>query len=285
MGLAGQPDPDVERVIAWLYNGSLRVAEEAGAAMFHPKTVTTYPWAVLARARGIALCLLGCVVLAACDARGEQSAIPTAVIELTSTSIAVSPTVGSKDAASTRIAENYNRLRTEVALTHAPTWTIGVPPEYPSATPHLGLSNECTSTNSRAPQFANCWIGVVNGEIFYVSAGREGFTGLGGPDDDPPWGIIEVSIRDRRGSTQLFRTPWKVGEVRIVEINNTLFTLAPIDRATPYSWLTPWATTTPGVTFVFDLATRQWVSVPPSPTVTVTPVLSLIPTTSPLPTP
>lgn len=217
-------------------------------------------------------------VLAGCGAKGTQLALPTLTVDFTSTPVIPSPTVNFKDAADTRVAENYNIVLTEVALTHAPTWTMGPPPDYPSETPELGLSTHCLGKNSRDPRIATCWTGIVNGEMVYVDAGREGL------DGDPTWGIIMVGTSGH-SDAQLIRTPWKVGAIRIAAINGTLFTVAPIDFATPRAVLTPWATTTPGVTFVFDIVSRQWVSPPPSPTITITPQLSPIPTTLPLPSP
>jgi hypothetical protein len=61
--------------------------------------------------------------------------------------------------------------------------------------------------------------------------------------------------------------------MRIVAIDGTRFTLAPIDFyyfETPEALQTPWTTATPGAVFIFDIATRQWVFSPLTPVPTVT---------------
>ena len=87
----------------------------------------------------------------------------------------------------TAVAEFDNRQWTAIALTHAPTWTPGEPPIYPTEPPAMGLFDGCANANSRGPQCLNVWQGMINGEIVAVRAGREG------SDGDSSQGLITVN--------------------------------------------------------------------------------------------
>jgi hypothetical protein len=150
-----------------------------------------------------------------------------------------------KEAAWTAVAEFDNELSTQVALTHAPTDTPGEPPIYPTVTPEMGMVGGCAMTSSRGPQCYNAWRVVINGEIIEVRAGREG------SDGDQSQGLITVNNWHTH-AYDIYRTPQRVGEVKIVSVDGMQFTLAVVQS--------PWTTATPGMTFVFDLATRQWVN-------------------------
>lgn len=217
------------------------------------------------------------------------SAVSTSIYTPEPTSTYPPPAAGTKEAAMTAVAENRNARRTAIALTHEPTRTPGPPPIEPTETPLMGLDG-CASESAHKMICINAWRGVINGEIVELRAG------LKGSDEqlDPTWGMISVSgWLDTRPET--YNTPQRLGAVRIVAVNGLLFTLSPLDLNTPGARLTPWATTTPGITFVFDLATRQWVSPPPSPSITpplspipspsMPPLLTVTPALSPLPSP
>src|SRR5207253_5796020 len=134
---------------------------------------------------------------------------------------------------------------TIVALTAEPTRTPGEPPIYPTATPQMGILRGCAQTSDRGPQCYNAWRGVLNGEIIQVNAGREG------SDGDESQGLIRVWTWTTHTS-DIYLTPQRVGGVEIASVDGLRFTLAVVQS--------PWTTATPGTTFVFDLATRQWVS-------------------------
>jgi hypothetical protein len=104
---------------------------------------------------------------------------------------------------------------------------------------------------------------------------------------DPMQGLLLVfngpALDTSDPTAEVYSTPLKVGGIRIVALNGTRFTVAPVNLRTPGAILTPWTTATPGTSFVFDLATRQWVNTPtpgPSPSVSASPIASV----SPLPT-
>lgn len=162
---------------------------------------------------------------------------------------------GTKEAAATLVAQNYNKLGTEVALTHAPTETPGEPPPMPSETPIMGLTNACPGTTGERPICLNEWREVQNGKIVEVQAGWNPVDGRASLEQ----GVVMVYIWGVQ-PLEVYNTPQQVGPVRIVSVDTggTLFTVAPVNLETPVALLTPWATQTPGVTFVFDLTTRQW---------------------------
>jgi hypothetical protein len=133
---------------------------------------------------------------------------------------------------------------------------------------------------AQEPFFINCWTGIINGDYIDVEVGREGSM------DDRQQGVIMVYNISAQQPSEIYRTPLRAGPMRIVAINGTRFTLAPIDvnyHETPGALQTPWTTQTPGPTFIFDIITRQWVgaagtplpspspSVLPFPTITASP--------------
>ena len=175
-------------------------------------------------------------------------------------------TPNGKEQFGTHVAMTEEAMGTSVALTGVPTWTPGRPPAYPTSTPNLGLQEGCSNKNSQEPFFINCWVGIINGEYIDVEVGREGRAG------DIQQGVIMVDNISAR-HTEIYQTPQRAGPMRIVEIDGTQFTLAPIDFyyfETPEALQTPWTTATPGAVFIFDIATRQWVYSPLTPVPTVT---------------
>ncbi len=213
------------------------------------------------------------VLLVACGTQVGPLSGPAAVVLTETPPIQTTYTPNYKEVAGTEIALTEEAIRTSVALTGVPTWTPGIPPSEPTSTPELGLHSGCSNKNSLEPFFINCWGGIVNGDYIDVEVGREGSLG------DKQQGVIMV-VNISQQSSEMYRTPQRVGPVRIVEVDGTRFTLAPIDYyyfETPGALQTPWATTTPGPVFVFDIATRQWVSSTPVPTPFPSPSVSASP--------
>lgn len=186
--------------------------------------------------------------LAGCGGMGQSLTVPQDVVTPTTipsetpsvTPVGPTPTLNSKELFLVHEQETSAAIRTEVALTAAPTWTPGPPPPGPSATPRLGLFSACASRSSRDPQIVTCWVGVLNGQIVDVDTGSEGL------DGDPDQGIVIVYTRGTR-DTQLFETPDKVGPVQITSIDGTRFTLTTVNHQPP-------------ITYIFDIAARQWVN-------------------------
>jgi hypothetical protein len=140
----------------------------------------------------------------------------------------------------TEVATNYEALQTSVALTHAPTDVPSPPAPDESPTPMLGILPGCSNTNAYEPQAISCWRGVVNGQLVDVDAGREGRSG------NMAQGIVRVHVEGEQAE-DIYYTPSAVGAVTIVSVSGMRFTLSTVGLATPQ-------------TFVFDLATTQWVS-------------------------
>ncbi len=163
----------------------------------------------------------------------------------------------------TTIADEDNRLnslRTQAAQTQTqlaltPSNTPGPPtatftpspptdtPGPPAPTPTLILGMvECVPSTSGFPYVEySCWRGLVNGQIVDVSSGRER---IDFANEDPYQGVVFVWSAD--GSYQTYRTPTKVGGVKISSASGTQITLI------------NWGVGTTSATFVFDLATRQF---------------------------
>jgi hypothetical protein len=114
----------------------------------------------------------------------------------------------------------------------------------------MGILPGCNNGKSDQPFYLTCWRGLIGTDYVEVEAGREGTSG------DPGQGIVHVVVWHR--SRDIYRTPQRVGAVRIASIDQMRFTLVTEDGQH---------------TFVFDLAARQWVtpgpppvpSLPPSP--------------------
>lgn len=229
--------------------------------------------------------MFGIGLLAACGTPREASTLQVTTVipssTLTPTDPSPTPTL-SRRQYDTVVAENRAQVATEVA--GSPTWTPGppLPTDTPEPTPtwEMGLQG-CTNANTYIPQQYTCWRGIVNGELVGVASGQGGMAG------DRTQGLIMIFHGPRfnptLSTTEIYSTPLKLGAVRIVSVDGTLFTLALVDVSTPGVLMTPWASATPGVTFVFDLTTRQWVSLP-SPSAQPSPSLPPLPTYSALPT-
>jgi len=167
----------------------------------------------------------------------------------------------------TALVRHGAEILTSVALSPRPTYVGGPGPmlETPGPTATWGTTwFECGSPDSGFdPQFYSCWQGTVAGVRLYLLAGREGHSG------DIRQGLLEVDEVDNRSPypdfMKLYQTPQKVGAVRIAAVSGTRVMLL------------PWNAQPTPVSFVFDLATRQWVP--------LTPLPSPSPGPSPLPSP
>ncbi|MDQ2806826.1 MAG: hypothetical protein M3Z04_07905 [Chloroflexota bacterium] len=155
---------------------------------------------------------------------------------------------------------------TSVALSPIPTYVGGPLPELATPGPTATWSTtwfDCgPARSSGQPEFRSCWHGTVAGVRLYLDAGKDAFI------TDPQQGLLVVAEADTVAPPDgfpVYKTPQRLGEVRIVAVNGTQVVLEPV--------VAPPAP----VSFVFDLTTRQWLSGFPS--------ASPVPSPSPLPSP
>jgi hypothetical protein len=206
--------------------------------------------------------LLGVCNLTGCGAASQPLTVPQDVSTPASTPseapsqapASPTPTLNSKQLHALHEQQTIEAKRTAFALSGIPTRTPGAPPPYtgPTITPVLGLLRGCANTNSLEPYMVSCWRGIYEGHIVNVSSGREGRAG------DINQGVVWVFNADPYES-RFVQTPDKVGAIQITAIDGTLFTLTTVDH-------------TPPITYTFDLATRQWVSPPPVPSPSISPL-------------
>jgi hypothetical protein len=215
------------------------------------------------------LSLLVVAVVVGCsssDTHKADAPTPTTQMPMPIPTIQPLPGNPTKEAVMTQFAREKEREMTRVALTAAPTITPGPPPVYPTYTPELGMlgPEPDRSHNLLAPRFTSGWRGWINGDIIEIRAGCEG------PGGDQLQGLITVKNWSDPDVIPVYRTPQRLGAVRIFSVQGTQFNLVTEDGQH---------------TFAFELTTRQWVAPPPLPTpsVFVSPVPS--PSTSPLPSP
>lgn len=185
-------------------------------------------------------------------------------VTATSTMPPLPPRNATHAARDTRVAQRPIEWMTAIALiSPTPLPTRGSP--EPTPTFPLGMVN-CASGDIREPLILGCWRGMVNGQIISVAGGRESSV-----YGDPSQGLILVfhgPLFDTSDpTTQIYRTPQRVGEVPLVAMNGMQAILTTTEHQPP-------------VTFVFDISTRQWVppgTPPPGPS----PVPSLAPSPAP----
>ncbi len=248
--------------------------------------------------------LIMLIVVSACDTAQSPPATPTVVITstaapvaatatLTDPVVALSPTENATEslqefkagyppgwfmdptiaAAATQLVIWNNQHLTAIALTP----TLGPAPYTPEPTRTLGVGiiaeTDClTPANGGLPVFPNCWEANVGGTWLFVGAGSVGYAH--DPDGQNPLrGLIVVCpepIDEHMGRDSVtYETPVNVGEVRIASISGSLVTIVPRDPNNHAS-------------FVFDLATRRWVTPAsgpvPSPSIFVSPIPNLLAT-------
>ncbi len=209
-----------------------------------------------------ALCLSVCVGCGQTGAAQHTAAttpptfsVPTSVTETPRPTHTMNPDYATRYALATVGAHNRELFLTAIALSPPPTRTPGRRPDAPTVTPVMGMLPGCLPFGNGAGLPYNCWQGLVNGQLLILKAGT------GGYGHDETQGFVWINTPDQReDGNDIYFTPQHVGPVKIVAVDGLLFTLVP---AEPNS---------PPVTFVFDFATRQWVTPGPSP------VPSLLPT-------
>ncbi len=151
-------------------------------------------------------------------------------------------------AAATVAVQEYNNLLTRTALT--PTITAGpTETDVPTATPGVGLITDSfciRALHGGMPRFPSCWEARVNNQWILVGGGQ-----FGGDSEAHLQSVILVCpgpcYRPDEGT--IYPTPHNVLEARIANVSGTLVTVVARDPAIPDS-------------FVFDLATAQWVAPP-----------------------
>jgi len=231
----------------------------------------------------VVMAVLTTTFTVACNTTENQSSVPAVPAAiLTATQANPSPTAFSRWAYATEYARREALYATAVALT--PGTKNARPPgtPLPTATIELGLfPGGCGARkNSRDLWTISCWRGLLNGQIVQMESGRYG------SESDGSQGLLVVNVWPDDHWTDenqiIYNTPQRVGPVRIVSVDAMRVTLATYD---PWATQTPQPSTTPQITFVFDLSTRQWVSPPPLPTpsVSVPPLPTLSPSLSPIP--
>ncbi len=241
----------------------------------------------------LGLMILAVPMLTACGTQGQATTpqptelpvptIPPSELVSTPTATWFSTIDATRHAVETVSEQDRADLFTRYALSPTPPFPTLGPPQ-PTETWIMGL-HECSEGSGYYPQVYGCWRGIVNGELISIAGGRQGSGG------DTTQGLLMVFhgplFDPLAPTTEYYSTPVRLGGVRLVSVDGSRLTLV------PYNPWYPQATYPPDTTFVFDLDTRQWVSSPPSPTITITPSLSPIPspslspipTTLPLPSP
>ncbi len=175
-----------------------------------------------------------------------------------------------KEAGNQTVRQQRSALATSAAEHPLPTSTPWLTPilPYPTETPLMGLQG-CIDQRSSSPMiYTNCWIGMVNGIAITVGVGVE--NDHNGPLDTSRSVIIVYTGTEyiNNPNMTIYQAPPSIGALSISSVNNTRFTLIPIDL---YHQMAPIPGGTP---IVFDLATRQFLDPSGTP----------IPTT-PVPTP
>lgn len=201
-------------------------------------------------------------LLVGCATSSEQAAlqVPTEISTrqsmATNTVRAIPPVEATREAYRRGWTEYRTRRKTEVALT--PTQPILTPVPQPTKTWELGLFEECPPPgNGSEPQLSSCWRGMFNGRIISVATGLPGRR-ADGTRGDGSQGMLMVFpgpvFNATASSTEFYSTPLRLGNMRILSVDGGRVTITPRD------YRTPGPTATPGITFIFDLATRQWVN-------------------------
>ena len=230
-------------------------------------------------------CLLAGLLLAACAdsspgptptavAVGDNAAPLTAILATrTALPIPETPTIYLFPAAATKMAAVQavdpaayaTMYAAEVAreqrmLTPHPTYTLMPTQVDITPTPQLGLWNDCGHGIHGDPAPSNCWQGFVNGTLYRVLAGRLE------PESEADQGVLWVLSHGQHSQeVPWYRTPQRVGPVSIVAVDGLRFTVATDDPPNP------------PVSFVFDLATRQWLHPDGTPWPTPTPLPTMPP--------
>lgn len=134
------------------------------------------------------------------------------------------------------------------------------PTSLPEPTPVLGRQPlEDCATGIHGFDATNCWIVLLDNQFVYIDGGNS-YNVISGDLSDTSIGTILVFTRPLTlsgiGSSELYRTPQQLGPVDITMVDGSLVTVVTDNPGT-------------SVSFVFDLATRQWVTSGPSPVPTL----------------
>jgi hypothetical protein len=173
--------------------------------------------------------------------------------------LASTSTTEGKEAFDTRLAQRRAAVATAIALTpqspYVPFSQRTQSPEPPTPTWEVGYFGGLDRENTFNPAYDTCWNGYLNGDLLELCAGHEQ---LGG---DPEQGVILLRVywQDQVTivSDDVYETPNKVGSVHIVTASSDSVMVASEDGQH---------------TFTFDIATRQWVLPPATPSPTTSPL-------------
>jgi hypothetical protein len=150
--------------------------------------------------------------------------------------------------------------REQRMLTPHPSSTPQPTPLPITATPQLGLWTDCGHGLHDDPLAANCWQLFIHGILYQVTAGRLA------PESEADQGVLWVrGPGDHVQDVPWYRTPQRVGSIHIVTVEGLRVTVA--NRSPP----------NPPASFVFDLATRQWLHPDGTPWPTPTPLPTMPP--------
>lgn len=198
--------------------------------------------------------LLGAVVaslvigsLGGCDVQNQGAS--------SSTTTSVSPPAPIRSV--TINVEKESTTPTAQIATPPPSISTLASPE-PTPTWMLGML-QCNSEGERAYIYLSCWRGIVNGRMVTVAAGGEHIRTIepyGGQGTvvvgDSSVGVIMIARgpytpMSRLSGVQIYHTPDQLGDVHIVSVAGTQLSIAPNQPNSQVMW-------------IFDVATRQFVS-------------------------
>ena len=192
--------------------------------------------------------LLASLLFTACSQPGSRQLVAQVASPMPTTTylFTPSPTLTGPELDATKITYIQKPIferQTRVAAGITPIATfVVVPTSEPVPTPFLGISGECAQAN-RVFNYGGCWAGVVNGQYLFVGAGTR--------RSDADQGVLRVYTRtadlQTYGPVQWYSTPSKLGSIVPTQVVWPLLTLITESG-------------TPPTTFIFDLATRQWVN-------------------------
>jgi hypothetical protein len=198
-------------------------------------------------------------ICVACGTANEQSpasevtSSPT-VFNETDTAVPGSHTPDYKEVAATELALTRGAMETAVALTAAPTVTVGRPPTVATEPPAEGIFFADTFLNRRLGdrKVWDYWQGWVNNELVRVDAGYL----LDG--EEPKQGMVALFPGgfgpDYFQMHEYYLTPQRQGEVAITSVDGIVVHLTTLDGLHAFN---------------FDLTTHQWGLATPEPLPTI----------------
>ncbi len=169
----------------------------------------------------------------------------------------IDPLSETKEQEATAVRRTDNCIGTKVALTHAPVPTLGPPPlvtPEPTLTPNIGAVMHCDTLPGGSYITYNCWQGVVSGQITGLIAGH-GRLGAGYDINNQSLVVVYQGLNFSDSNPVAYSAPAAVGMIIITGVSGSRVTLAQAQPSRDGFIPLP-----DGATFVFDLATLQWVS-------------------------